>query len=556
MVRAPTMVRFLVGLWVLSGAAPMYAQDVMLRASVDRATIRENESFTYVLAVAGQVRAEPDLALLTADFEVLQRSRNTSIQMTGGRTMQVTEWRFQLMPRGAGSFTLPPVELAGSLANPVDVEILPALAGDAPGDIFLEVEISPETAYVQSQVIYTQRLYRSVSTGRSSLTPPDVTGGETIIVPLGEDREYQTVLEDRTFIVLERRYAVFPQVAGEFTIQPMVFEAVVITASGFSSLQRFRSDPVSLTVLPAVAPPPELAGAAWLPVRQLAIEQRWSGDPEEFTAGIPQTRTLRVEADGVLETQLPDLNVFETDALQQYADQPELVRGGGADSTRAVRTERFAVIAQSAGPLTIPAVEMPWFNVGTREWEVTRIPPREVTVLPSREIGAEAALTPPETVPPAAETVAGGDLRLWQGVSAALAAGWVATLLLWLQFGRTRRVAARPPEAERPRKVSDRRMLRELRAACAVNDARRARDLLLRWGSVRFERDPHTLGNLAAAVPGDLAATILELERSLYGPDSPAWEGNALRDALAQADAVTRTRSADGRDRDLLPLYR
>ena len=556
MVRAPTMVRFLVGLWVLSGAAPMYAQDVMLRASVDRATIRENESFTYVLAVAGQVRAEPDLALLTSDFEVLQRSRNTSIQMTGGRTMQVTEWRFQLMPRGAGSFTLPPVELAGSLANPVDVEILPALAGDAPGDIFLEVEISPETAYVQSQAIYTQRLYRSVSTGRSSLTSPDVTGGETIIVRLGEDREYQTVLEDRTFIVLERRYAVFPQVAGEFTIQPMVFEAVVIAASGFSSLQRFRSDPVSLTVLPAVAPPAEQAGAAWLPVRQLAIEQRWSGDPEEFTAGIPQTRTLRVEADGVLETQLPDLNVFETDALQQYADQPELVREGGADSTRAVRTERFAVIAQSAGPLTIPAVEMPWFNVGTREWEVTRIPPREVTVLPSREIGAEAALTPPETVPPAAETVAGGVLRLWQGVSAALAAAWVATLLLWWQFGRTRRVAARPPEAERPRKVSDRRMLRELRAACAVNDARRARDLLLRWGSVRFERDPHTLGNLAAAVPGDLAAAILELQRSLYGPDSPAWGGSALRDALAQADAVTRTRSADGRDRDLLPLYR
>ena len=52
--------------------------------------------------------------------------------------------------------------------------------------------------------------------------------------------------------MLERRFAIFPQVSGEFTIQPMVFEAVVITASGFSSLQRFRSEPVSLTVLPAV----------------------------------------------------------------------------------------------------------------------------------------------------------------------------------------------------------------------------------------------------------------------------------------------------------------
>ena len=556
MVSPMTVARILCGLWVLWGAAPIFAQDVMLSAGVDRHTVRENESFTYVLAVEGQVRAESDLSLLTSDFEVLQRSRNTSIQMTGGRTMQVTEWRFQLMPRGVGSFTLPPVELAGSLSSPVAVEILPALAGDAPGDIFLEVELSPETAYVQSQVIYTQRLFRAVSTGRSSLTPPDVTGGETIIVPLGEDREYQTVLEDRTFIVLERRFAIFPQVSGEFTIQPMVFEAVVITASGFSSLQRFRSEPVSLTVLPAVAPPPELAGAAWLPVRQLAVEQRWSGDPEAFTAGIPQTRTLRVEADGVLETQIPDLDVFETEALQQYADQPELVREGGVDSTRAVRTERFAVIAQSAGPLTIPAVEMPWFNVGTREWEVTRVPPREVTVLPSREVGADTALSLPETVPPAAETAVNGDPRLWQGISAALAAAWALTLLLWWQVGRTRRVAARAPGAEQPRRMSDRRLLRELRAACAVSDARRTRDLLLRWGSVRLERDPQTLGNLAAAVPGDLAAAILELERSLYGPESTAWEGSQLRDALGQADAVTRSRSTGSRDRELLPLYR
>ena len=542
-------------IWLLAAAGVVGAQDVVLRASVDRSTIRENESFTYVLAVQGQVRDEPDVSMFTADFEILQRSRNTSIQMLGGRTSQITEWRYQLMPRRSGSFTLAPVEVAGALSNPVELQILPALAGDAPGDIFLEVEISPATAYVQSQVIYTQRLYRAVSTGRSSLTPPDVTGGETIVVPLGEDREYQTVRDERTFIVLERRYAVFPQVAGELTIQPMVFEAVVITASGFSSLQRFRSEPVSLSVLPAVAPPPEFAGAAWLPARGVAIEQRWSGDPEEFTAGIPQTRTLRVEAEGVLETQIPDLSLFETDSLQQYADQPELTRESSAEGTRAVRTERFAVIAQAAGALTLPAVELPWFNVNSREWEVARIDPREVTVLPSREPGAEVAPAPmPEALP--AEPVQTGA-RLWRGISAALLAAWAATLLAWWRSGRVKRAAARrQPAAEPPARVSDRRLLRQLRAACNVNDAGNARRLLLEWGAARFGEEPKSLGRLAAMVPADLAAAIGELERSLYGPDSPAWNGQALRDALAQADAVNRSRAATAGERELLPLYR
>ena len=541
--------------WLVAAAGVVCAQDVVLRASVDRPTIRENESVTYVLAVQGQVRDEPDVSMLTADFEVLQRSRNTSIQMLGGRTSQITEWRYQLMPRSSGSFTLAPVEIAGALSNPVDLQVLPALAGDAPGDIFLEVEISPATAYVQSQVIYTQRLYRAVSTGRSSLTPPDVTGGETIVVPLGEDREYQTVRDERTFIVLERRYAVFPQVAGELTIQPMVFEAVVITASGFSSLQRFRSEPVSLSVLPAVAPPPELAGADWLPATQVEIEQRWSGNPEEFTAGIPQTRTLRVDVEGVLETQIPDLSLFETESLQQYADQPELARESGADGTRAGRTERFAVIAQTAGALTIPAVELPWFNVVSREWEVARIEPREVTVLPSREPGAEAAPAPTPEAPPV-ESVQTGN-RLWQGIGAALLAAWLLTLLVWWQSGRVDRAAARgQPAAEAPGRISERRLLLQLRAACSVNDAGRARRLLLDWGAARFGEEPKSLGRLAAMLPADLAAAIGQLERSLYGPASPDWNGRVLRDALAQADAVTRSGSATAGERDLLPLYR
>ena len=541
-------------LWLLAAAGIAGAQDVTLRASVDRSTIRENESFTYVLSVEGQVRDEPDVSLLATDFEVLQRSRNTSIQMLGGRTSQITEWRYQLMPAGPGSFTLPPVEMAGALSNPVELQVLPALASDAPGDIFLEVEISPATAYVQSQVIYTQRLYRAVSTGRSSLTPPDVTGGESIVVPLGEDREYQTVRDDRTFIVLERRYAVFPQVAGELTIQPMVFEAVVITASGFSSLQRFRSDPVSLSVLPAVAPPPELAGAAWLPAGGVTIEQRWSGDPEEFTAGIPQTRTLRVEVEGVLETQIPDLSLFETASLQQYADQPELARESSADGTRAVRTERFAVIAQTAGGLIIPAVELPWFNVVSREWEVARIEPRPVTVLPSREPGAEPAPpAPPDEMP--VDSGQFGQL-LGQGISAALRTGWMLTLMVWWQRGRIRRAAAlRQPVAEAPR-VFERRLLRQLRAACNIDDAGLARRLLFAWGAARFGEEPKSLGGLAAMLPADLAAAIGDLERSLYGPGSPAWNGRALRAALAQADAVNRSGAAKAGERELLPLYR
>ena len=97
--------------------------------------------------------------------------------------------------------------------------------------------------------------------------------------------------------------------------------------------------------------------------------------------------------------------------------------------------------------------------------------------------------------------------------------------------------------------------MRELRAACDQNDARRVRDLLLEWGSVRLEEAPGTLGNLAAAVSGELAAAIIELERSLYGRGAPEWDGGALKTALKKLDAVTRT-PEQSQDEGLLPLYR
>jgi hypothetical protein len=302
----------LLGLGMLAGPAA-YAQDVILRATVDRPTVRENESFTYVLHAQGQVRGQPDFQSLTTDFRILQSSRNTSIQMAGGRTTAVTEWVLQLMPMSPGTFTIAPIDFSGALSNPVGIEVLPALAGDAPSDIFIEVEASPARIYAQAELIYTIRLFRGVSTGRSSLSAPTVAGGEVIVERLGDDREYQVVRDGRSFMTLERRYAIYPQTAGHITIEPVTLDAVVITSSGFRGMQVFSSEALELDVLSPVAPPSQWASAAWLPARNVELTERWSADPDALTAGVPQTRTLILEAEGVQASQLPELEVEPVD---------------------------------------------------------------------------------------------------------------------------------------------------------------------------------------------------------------------------------------------------
>jgi hypothetical protein len=532
------------------------AQDLTLRAAVDRNVVQENESFTYLLRAQGSTRAEPDLAPLAADFDILQRSRNTSIQMIGGSTTQTTEWNLQLMPREAGSFVLPPIVLDGSLSNPVEIEVLPAPDTAAAGDIFIEVSATPDDPYVQSQVVYTMTLFRGVSTGRSSLTLPEVSGGEAIIEKLGQDREFQTVFEGRSFIALERRYAIFPQASGPLTIEPVTFEAVVVSPSGFSNVQRYRSEPVELTVRSAVPPPAGYADAAWLPAQSLSLDERWSASVAELTAGVPQTRTITIDAVGVLETQLPELRVPQSASIRQYGDQPELVREPELAGLRSQRIERFAVLAQTPGEHELPAIELPWFNVSEESWEVARVAANSLVVLP----GADESLEPLSD-PAAADSdeiaVAPAGGGFWQGVSAGLLVLWLATVVLAF---RTRASGkAEEPQVDEhsaPTRGANRRLMRQIREACDADDGGRSRRLLLEWGSLRFPEDaPSSLGALAALLPDSLAGPIAGLERELYGPGEGEWSGKDLRAALATVDSVSRSSDTDSSE-GLLPLYR
>ena len=531
------------------------AQQISVQASVDRASVRENESFTYVVRAEGRVRGEPDASALEQQFDILGRNSNTRIQIVNGQTQQVAEWVYQLMPMAVGRFTLPAVQVAGIASNAVELEVLPAaVSDDEPADIFIEVEADTTMPYVQSQVIYTLRLFVGVGTGRATLTAPQLTGGEAIIERLGEDRQYQTVRGGRDFIVRERLYAIFPQETGTLTIGPATFEAMVIPNRGFSRVQRLRSGTLDLTVQAAVAPPPQYPNAVWLPARSLTLTEHWADQAQHFSLGVPRTRTLTIEAEGLLETQLPPIEAGNTAGVRQYPDQPELENEISELGIIGRRIERYAVIAQSHGDIEIPAAEIAWWNIDTERWELARVEARRLTVLPGDEPEA-----PTEPVSPAATEQAslpsGGGY--WPVLSLGLALGWIITALLWLRSSLAVRGRAEGAEtAATPRRARNRQLQRKLRAACERNDAALAHRLLIQWAALRFpDSPPQSLGILAELLPDRLAAEVYRLESYLYGSDGEPWSGKPLAVAMAGVEAVKRNRS-EGETDPLLPLYR
>jgi hypothetical protein len=539
-----------------SAGGPLAAQELPVQATVDRTTVRANESFTFVLRAEGPVRGDPEVAPLAAQFDILNSMSSRRIGIVNARATEVNEWQFQLMPKAAGDFTIPPLRIGDRQSNAIDVRVLaPDPASAAAADIFMELTAEPDVVYAQAQVLFTLRLYVGVSTGRATLTMPETAGVEAIVEKLGEDRAYETTRGGRRFDVRERRYAVFPQEAGSLTIGPVTYEAMVIPDRGFSRVQRFRSDVLELTVEPAVAPPPALAGAAWLPAREVTLAEEWSGQGE-LAVGIPRTRTIVVEGLGLLETQLPDLTLETQPGIRQYADRPEFVREITEQGLKSRRSLSYAVIAQTPGEVTLAGVRLPWWNVATQQWEVAELPPRVLQVAPS----ADAAAPAPPAAEPAAAVAAPAAPReptYWPWIAAALGAAWLVTVALWW---RSRSGAASPPPAggapQAGVRPAVRKILRDLGSACAVSDAAAARTALLQYAEARFApTPPRSLGALAALLPDTLAREVLSLEAHLYGAAAGVWHGDGLKALLGELEAAATAPAPPAAD-PLLPLYR
>ena len=533
---------------------------VSIRA--DRTEIRLNESFNLIISVTGDSKESPDLAALEADFEILQRSQQSRMEWINGQYARENEWRLALMARRPGVLMVPAIQIGAEHTEPLAIRVRQPDANPTGGeDIYLEAEVSVEKPYVQAQIIYTVRLFVAVETTGSRLTEPRITGVETLIEKLGADNNYQSTRDARQYLVVERRYALFPQHSGSLIIEPVTFETRVVERGRFARIERFQTEPVALDVQPIPPRPADIAHGAWLPAQKVTLEERWSKDPSKLLSGEPITRTLSLRAEGLLATQLPETSFSAPDGLKTYPDQPVLETQLNTSGIVATREDKIAMIASRAGSFRLPEVVVPWWNVNEHRWESARIAPATISARLDSEastIDGENLNTNADFIDPMGTPLAGTPGGFWRWLTLLSAGGWILTLLLWWQRGRrsgSRRAA--PEAAEQNLRRSNRQRLRQIRQACKNNDALACQQALLAWAEIRWPANPpRSVGVLAQRCGDDMREALELLSARLYGAHDSAWDGAALLSAIARIDSADYKSTSGAASDPLLPLYR
>lgn len=534
-------------------------QAAQIQASVNRNPVNLNESLQITFSASETPDGNPDFTPLKENFQILNQQRSSNMSWINGKATRNEQWIVNVMPKQAGELLIPPIAFGSDSSQPLKLKVTdaPPVHADSTAEVFLQVQASPEKPYVQSQVLYTLKLYRRVQITQASLNEPEFKDG--LVEKLGEDSTYSTQVNGMDYWVTERKYAIFPQQSGVFTIPPLTLTAEVVGEqrpqfNGFFNRQmtetrRVSSEAITLNVQPQ---PDSFKDPAWLSAESLQLKETWSSNDLKTKVGEPLTRTITLIAKGSTVGQLPELSKpLNMDGIKTYPDQPVLKEDKQSDGLIAQREEKVAYIPSQPGQYTLPAVNIGWFNTQTQQVETAQLPAVTINTVEAPANPAITATAQPKSqateLLPSSPQMAGSEV-FWQSLSACLALGWL-THIGWLYRGRRQQLPTEQALSKKSSQSSD--LEKALKTACQQHQATAAKQALLSWGKQHYSSD--NLTAIAGQCSEPLRSEILLLNQRLYSDVQDSWNGQALWDAFSKANQSKPVKKTQ----DVLePLYR
>ena len=514
--------------------ATMVASDsyAALTAKVDRTVLDSNETLRAELRYDGQVfTGEPDFGPLTKDFEVLSNSRQQNYSNVNGKTESYTAWTLELRPKRAGILLIPSLTFKKEVSNAIELRVraAPSNSSANPGTqpIYTETTVDANTPYVGQQVILTHRLYTSVQLRDFALS--ELAIDKAVLHRLG-DTQYQKVINGRNYLVLEVKYAIFPQSEGPLIIPSLRFGAYEVNNRSQFGVFNNRgnqivrdTEPKSLEV---TARPPQASVDGWMPSTSVTMEQRWSGDIDSVTVGEPVTRTITIRAEGLSAAQITPLQEPQGNNYRGYPDQPQLDEIVTTNGLTATRIESLALVPNNSGEITLPAVELIWWDTNSNKRRVASLPSITLQVSPSENTDVAANDNNVMQGTNDAMTTLASDaskpkVSFMTNLSLALNA-LLMTLIVTLLIGRKRKaLAARSQQAalsSDSARLNLKQQLRAIESEAKDDNLMAMREAILRWGKTLFaENPPSTLKSLGDLLGNpSISQLFAQLDQQLY----------------------------------------
>ena len=564
----------------ISTLATAIVQAANITVTSSRNPVAMDSSFHLIYEADSSVDDDPDFSPVYKDFDVLSSSQSTNMRSINGNWSLKKTWDLSLISKDIGRFTIPAINFGKDISPAIQITVTSSTSpnqsspkGQAtiPAKIFLEGSVDKKTGWIQSQFIYSVRLFRTVNITGASLTEPETSDADAIIQQLSEDR-YQSTRQGIRYEVIERRYAIFPQKSGILKIKPITFEGRINATQPRSifdqfrmsgQLKRLRSKTIEVTVKAA---PKTINLQDWLPASEIQLIEEWSADIQNLKAGEPVTHTIMIAAEGLTGLQLPDLEFEDINGLKQYPDKPVIEDKKSSTGITGFKQLKVALIPAHAGTYTLPEIKLQWWNTKTSS--------KEIAIIPQTVINAIAGLdtdnitttpTPAENKIPLDKKVStdniaaipvtpvSSDQAYWKWLTAFFAFAWLYTLVLLSKKSKANRAIDKAKTGNTS--ISVKSAVLAVKKHAKNNDAENARVALIEWAkTVYTDNTIINLSQITKYCSPQLAREIRHLNESLYSQEHLTWNGKELL-ASFKNELVLNNKQSKKITTALKPLY-
>jgi hypothetical protein len=560
--------------WTFITLLLMFSQTLYANLSVqaDRDRITDAELLKVTVRFDNPASIQsPEWRNVSRDFDVISQSgpsQNKSVRIVNGQqsSENYVVWELSLRPKRLGTLSIPPLTMGGftSAAIPIQVTRASAAVKRRLNEfVFFDTTIDTNTAYVQGQIIYTIKLFYLDSI--SGEFPPPPALDNAIVEIIENEKRYDAILNNRRYYVLEKRYAIYPQRSGKLTLPAETFAGTRGSRGFFSKGQQVVavSDQHTIDVKPK---PAAFTGSEWLPAKSLELSEAWATNPPKFTLGEPINRILFLKVDGLASSLLPPFENLDITNAKIYKDPPNKEQVTSADGIQSVLTTTIGIVPTQAGTITIPEIEIPWWNTETDLEEVAILPKMTFEVSPGAQNGVTVPVIQPPPRPdvstdqtindqPVVITESANTIWIILTVVSSLAAVFM-TFMWW-----NARSNSNPSNKDSERDsrtlglLSESKLFETFKKCCKNNDAMGARNALFFWAKLRYP-DINSNRDIARHMKDQtqIEAVIAELsllEAAIYSksPNSD-WQGASL---LKQISAIHDQSSAQAKTTAMVP---
>ncbi|CAF3764517.1 unnamed protein product [Rotaria magnacalcarata] len=328
----------------------------------------------------------------------------SNIEIINGVSSVTNEWHFILKPKKLGNLIIPTFTIKTATSSistkiiTIKVTKTELLTATKSNNITAISKVSNDNPYLDQPIIYQIQLLTEADVRDVLFNELKLEG--MLIKHLGAHKIYNRKYNKRSVTVIELSYLITPTKSGKLVIPPHAIRGFYVVnddqkntrvKSLFDSffdneplvnnnnrLVKFElaSKEITLNIEPAIK-----NLVPWLPAESLSLHRTF--DNTIFEIGKPITTTIEIKSRGLAKNQLPQLGVdmLKGEGYKVYAENVETNEEMENLSITSSRKEVFTIVPQKAGKLTIPTMEIKWWDVTNKKMKIATIKAQTIDIL-------------------------------------------------------------------------------------------------------------------------------------------------------------------------------